>query len=181
MKEVEVKVKIDSVEDIKADLEAKGFSFSEPVIQEDAIFSDEETAKRFDEFVSDTNFLRIRKTKGKVIFTLKRPQTNELDCIEREIEVNNEKQLEDIINYLGYQKVIEVKKKRRIAKKDDYELSLDEVEGLGNFLEVEHMVGMDMDSQKDQEDIWKFLSDLGVNKKDEVTRGYDTLTYLKNK
>jgi adenylate cyclase class 2 len=178
MKEVEIKVKIENLEEIKTKLEKLGFVFSSVVTQNDTIFTDPETAKKFDTFVSDVNFLRIREQGDKNLFTLKRSLTGELDCIERELEFNDKEQMKDIIKYLGYEEVIKVNKTRSISKKGDYELSLDSVEGLGDFLEVEHMVEMDIDSKKAQENMWKFLSNLGLNQKDEVTRGYDTLIYL---
>ena len=181
MKEVEVKVKIKSIKEIQTKLENSGFEFSSPVIQKDVIFTDPQTAKKFDTFVSDVNFLRIREQGDKIIFTLKRPQTGELDCIEREIEFKNIKQMKDIIKYLGYEEVVTVYKTRSIAKKGSYEISLDSVKNLGDFIEVEHIVDMDVDSKKAQEDMWDFLSKLGIDQKDEVTRGYDTLTYIAGK
>ena len=74
-----------------------------------------------------------------------------------------------------------VYKTRSIAKKGSYEISLDSVKNLGDFIEVEHIVDMDVDSKKAQEDMWDFLSKLGIDQKDEVTRGYDTLTYIAGK
>ncbi|MFC1720945.1 CYTH domain-containing protein [Patescibacteria group bacterium] len=86
MKEVEIKVKVENIEDLKLKLEKLGFVFSDSVIQNDTVFTDKQTAKQYDTFVSDVNFLRIREQGDKILFTLKRPQTGELDCIEREIE-----------------------------------------------------------------------------------------------
>lgn len=182
MKEVEVKIKIDNPEAVKTVLEKRGFVFSKPVTQKDIIFADVDTIKKFDQFVSNVNFLRIRETGGKILFTLKRPQTNELDSIECEIEVNDAKKLEDIIQYLGYEKAVEVKKTRATAKHGDYEILLDHVEGLGDFLEVEKIISLDEDSEKTQQEILSFLKDVGIKTDDsQVTRGYDTLVYLENK
>ncbi len=181
MKEVEVKVKISSIEEVKSLFEEKGFVFSEPITQSDAIFTDPETAKKFDQFVSNINFLRIRKEKDRTLFTLKRPKKNELDCIEREVTISDAKQMEDMIEYMGYEKVVEVIKTRQKAKHETYEVLLDTVEGLGHFVEVEHLVDMDTDSEEAQKQIWDFLSEIGLKKADEVTRGYDTLMYIKLK
>lgn len=181
MKEVEVKVKINSVGDVKKDLEEKGFSFSLPIEQRDVIYANPKILPSYDKFTTSSDFLRVRRTKDKNYFTFKRPQTGELDVIERETEISNPEQVEDILKFLGFEKAVNVNKKRMIAKRGDYEVSLDEVEGLGSFLEVEKIVDMETDSIKVQEEIWEFLAGFGIDRKDEITRGYDTLVYLKNK
>lgn len=181
MKEVEIKVKVQDIEELKIKLEKLGFVFAPVVTQNDTIFTDPETAKTFDALVSNVNFLRTREQEGRLILTLKRPQTGEMDCIERETEFSNLDQMKDIIDYLGYEKVVNVNKKRSIAKKEGYEISLDSVEGLGDFLEVESMVPMDTDGVETQKEMWKFLIKLGLDQKDEVIRGYDTLVYLASK
>ena len=86
---------------------------------------------------------------------------------------------QDIINYLGYKQVIEVNKVRRKTKYKDFEICLDQVEGLGSFIEVEKM--SDQDASVVQEELFEFLKQLGIREQDQVHKGYDTLLFEKNK
>ncbi len=70
-KEIEVKAKVSDMSALRTKLESLGCVFGEPVVQEDAIFVDFDGD--FTAFMPQTNFLRIRKAKGKIIFTLKQP------------------------------------------------------------------------------------------------------------
>ena len=179
MKEVEVKVKINNLDEVEKKFNRIGVVFSDVVVQEDYVYTRPKVASNMDSIVKNENILRIRKAKGKIIFTLKRPQDESLNKIEKELEISDDAQMRDILEYLGYVKAIEVKKKREIGKYEDYEISLDEVEDLGTFFEVEAMVEMEEDSIAVQSKIWEFLSTLGIKKEDEVIKGYDVLKFLK--
>jgi adenylate cyclase class IV len=52
---------------------------------------------------------------------------------------------------------------------------LDQVKGLGNFIEVEKF--STDDTFKIQEELFRFLETLGVKRKDRVLHGYDVLVY----
>ncbi len=177
-KEIEVKAKVKSFEEIKAKLEELGCTFTEPVIQDDTIFvnfdSDFAGIKP-----ADANFLRIRKAKGKILFTLKRDGKNELDCIEREVEISDADQFRDSLEFMGYHAVVQVSKTRVKTKYNDMEICLDEVKNLGSFIEVEKIASGDSDII--QNELFTFLESLGVSKEDRVFKGYDTLLYIKQK
>ena len=177
MHEIEVKAKIADKEAVKKQLEKLRCVFSEPVRQEDSIYSD--PAIPFEIFKSDINLLRIRKEGRKTIFTLKRPQKNEQDAIEHETEIQNGEEMAAAIELLGFKKMVEVKKTRETAKYQNYTICLDEVEGLGSFIEAETFSDTG-DPEKIQEEIFKFLLSLGVKPEDRIIEGYDTLVYLKN-
>ena len=70
-------------------------------------------------------------------------------------------------------------KKRRKCRYNEYEVCLDEVEGLGNFIEVEKIT--EGEGEVIQRELFNFLMKLGVNKEDKIEQGYDTLMYNKNK
>jgi adenylate cyclase class 2 len=82
---------------------------------------------------------------------------------------------------MGYKSAVKINKVRRKAKHLGYEICVDEVEGLGTFIEVEKVTDDCEDSKEVQKELFHFLESLGVNKNDVVMRGYDTLIYLKNK
>jgi len=78
---------------------------------------------------------------------------------------------------LNYEQTVEVHKKRIKTSYKDYEICLDEVAGLGSFIEVEKM--SDENGEKVQKELFDFLKTLGVSKEDRVFNGYDTLIWLK--
>jgi adenylate cyclase, class 2 len=176
-KEIEVKVKVGDFTHLLGKLSGLGCRFSEPVWQEDKIFTNFPDAE-FAKFKPGINFLRIRKSGGKTLFTLKQSLVNELEGIEKEVEVNDAKELEEMLELMGYHEAVQVTKTRRKTRYKDYEICLDEVEGLGSFVELEKIT--DEDSEKVQSEMIDFLLDLGVEAKDRVLNGYDTLVWLKN-
>jgi adenylate cyclase class 2 len=179
-KEIEVKAKVSSFQDVRKQLEQLGCIFSDTVRQEDDIFVDFEGD--FTQLKLGVNFLRIRTEhkagNTRILFTLKQPQTNELDCIEKETEIADARQLEDTLVLMGYHKAISVYKNRTKTKYKDMEICLDEVDHLGSFIEVEKITEGDGDAV--QEELFNFLETLGVKREDRVINGYDTLMYRHN-
>ena len=176
MKEIEVKARVKDFSGLLQKLEALGCTFSPVTEQTDRIFISEHgsiPAKRGE------NVLRIREQSGKFIFTLKQPQTNQLDCIEEEIEISDPEALIRIMKILKFRESVSVKKKRRTTKYRDYTICLDEVEGLGSFIEVEKF--SDEDAATIQKELFQFLETLGVTKADQETNGYDVILYQKGK
>ena len=174
--EIEVKAKVRNLDDLVSKLKEIGCVLNEPVVQDDCIYNKKgvDIRKGYD----GSPILRIRKQGEKIIFTLKKNRSNELDCIEKEIEVSDKDILKDILELLDYENTIEVHKKRQRGKYGDYEICLDEVEGLGFFIEVEKM--SDEDGEKVQNELFDFLKKLGIEDEDRVFYGYDTLVWLKN-
>lgn len=175
-KEIEVKAKIKDLGSVRSTLENLGCVFSDSVTQDDIYFVNFDDD--FSVFKTKANFLRIRKTRGKIIFTLKQPQSNELDCIEKEFEISDEQQCREAIEIMGYHEVVRVSKTRARCSYNGIEISLDDVQGLGAFIEVERIT--DEDANKVQDELFTFLQTLGVNKDDKIMQGYDTQIYIKN-
>ncbi len=178
-KEVEVKVKVSNLDPVIKRLTDLGCTFSKPVIQRDITFVDGDYGP-YDEFQRGKNILRIRDEDGKFIFTLKQPDTNEFDAIEHETEIKNPTELREMLILMGYKPVVEIVKKRVRASYENYEICLDKVDDLGSFVEVEKIIDKG-DAQTVQYEIVGFLNELGVDTKDRVVHGYDTLIYMKQK
>lgn len=174
--EIEVKAKVRDLNELILKLKEIGVSLNEPVVQDDCIYNKKGIDLR--SHSHGTSVLRIREQMGRTVFTLKKNRSNDLDCIEKEVEVSSKKELEEIILLLDYEKTVEVHKKRQRGKYKDYEICLDEVEGLGFFIEVEKI--SDEDGEKVQRELFDFLKQLGVKDKDRVLIGYDSLMWLKN-
>jgi adenylate cyclase class 2 len=181
MKEVEIKAKIASIAELKERLTDLGCFFSKPVMQEDAIFLPQ--GVKYTEIKKGTPVVRIRSSAGLVTLTLKKRIETEIELIkiEKEVIVNNKEAAIEIIEQLGFYKVIEVNKEREECSLDGLTVCLDAVQGLGNFIEVEKLSAED-DTSNTQEELLIFLNTLGITKHDAVSKGYDTLIYeLKNR
>ncbi len=176
-KEIEVKAKVADLQILKSKLESLGCIFLQPLIQNDTTFVLSSYGP-YERFNPGHNILRIREQNGKFLFTLKQPQKNELDCIEKETEINNPVELRGALELMGYHEAIKINKVRVKTKYKDMEICLDEVEGLGSFIEVEKLT--EGDGEKIQNESFDFLETLGVKREDRVEHGYDTLIYLKN-
>lgn len=174
--EIEVKAKVRDFELIKNKLVNIGCKLSEPIIQNDYIY----TIKGLDinKGYNNSPVLRIREQNGKYIFTLKKNRNNELDCIEKELEISNKEIMQEIFELMGYESNVSVHKSRIKCNYNEYEICLDEVEDLGSYIEVEKI--SDDDGEKVQNELFDFLQTLGVLKEDRVFNGYDTLIWLKN-
>ncbi len=179
-KEIEVKIKVDNFTELKEKLEKLGCEFSQPIFQDDTVFINYD--RPFLEFTPADVFLRIRKQihntgEHKNILTLKQGQ--EMDHIEHEVEVHDVSKMTDILNSIGFKDAnVNVNKHRQKGHLNDYEVCLDQVEGLGAFIELEMIT--DEDSKKVQNEMISFLVNLGLNEENRVMNGYDTLIYLKN-
>ena len=78
---------------------------------------------------------------------------------------------------LGWKPEVEVKKTRKKAKMGEYELCLDRVENLGDYLEIEKLTEDNVDPVKVVAELYGILEPFGLSKKDEESRGYDTLMW----
>ena len=106
-REIEVKARVSDLGEIRKKLEELGYQFREPIEQDDMVFVNYDGD--FTVYPDGTNFLRIRKTKGKSYFTLK--QGRELASIEREVEISDPEQMKDALMYMGYHEAVRVEKK----------------------------------------------------------------------
>lgn len=176
MKEVEVKAKINNPDNLTTQLKDLGCELGDPIIQNDIIFLP--AGLSYEDDLLGRNILRIRKTDGRIVFTLKQPQSNELDCIEKELEIGDVENMEEILKLVGFYEAVRVNKTRVKCKYKDYKICIDKVEELGDFIEVEKIT--DEDAAKVQDELFDFLQSIGVDKDDREVHGYDTLMYNKN-
>lgn len=165
-----------NIEEIKTKLLALGCVLSDPIIQNDVTFVDGNYGQ-YEKFQPGKNVLRIRESNGKFLFTLKQPQSNELDAIERETEVKDPEEFKEALLLMGYKPVVEIHKTRVKTNFGDYEICIDEVEKLGSFIEVEKITDNE-NAELVQKELFDFLTSLGVDPQNRVLHGYDTLIYL---
>ena len=178
-KEIEVKARIGDADAVAQKLIGLGCKFAEPVEQLDTIFVDDNYGV-FDESQLGKNVLRIRESGGKFLFTIKQPQSNEMDAIEHETIIADPVEFRKALELMGYHEAVQVKKVRQKTSYNNWEVNLDEIEGLGSFIEVESITD-ESDAEKVQNELFSFLQTLGVKPEDRTNHGYDTLIYKKLK
>jgi adenylate cyclase class 2 len=179
MYEVEVKAYLKDRKGILEKLLNLGCVFSEELHQIDHIFIPENI-----DFPPpfDVPVLRIRKQNKKHIFTMKISQSNRQDCIEKELEILDGDKMLEIVKFLKYKQVPVVDKKRIKTNLNEIEICIDEVLGLGEFIEVEKIVNNENaeDRKEIQLGLINFLEELGVNKEDHLLGSkYDIMLFEK--
>ena len=178
MKEIEVKAHLKDPEKVSKKLIELGCVLSEPVRQIDTVYA--KVIGNVTEYIKNDHFLRIReKSDGRFIFTVKKPISFEmLTKCEHETEILNPKELEQAIFLMGYKIANKVIKLRRKANLREFEICIDEVEGLGRFIEIEKMSEGDMHAVR--RELNELLASLGVSPEDEVHKGYDIMAIEQN-
>lgn len=179
MYEVEIKAKLNNREEIMEKLHSMGCVFGDELHQIDYIFIPEKES-----FPPPLGVpvLRVRKQNESHLFTLKIPQSSRQDCIEKEFEISDGNEMLEVIKLIGYKQVPTVEKKRIKTTLQDMEIVLDLVKGLGEFIEIEKIVETsDPEARaRIQEELFSFLSDLGITKEDHVVDGkYDIMLFEK--
>jgi len=136
--EIEAKLKVDSLQEIKRKLTELGAEFLEEQLQTDYYFDDAETT-----LTESDRCLRLRRQmvgkSEKFFLTYKgaREKDEFKKRQEIEIEVGDADSAQKLLSALGYEKVLVFEKKRRIWRLGECEVSLDELPLLGGFVEIE--------------------------------------------
>lgn len=141
---------------------------------------EEQSATYFKSKLKDmkNEWLRIRREDKHIVLNYKK----KTDGIVKEYEVNidNEENLKKIFNNLDFYEVGKVNKYRvAYLYKDKYEVSFDDVENLGLFIEFE-LKRYDKDYVNEYEDLIKLLYELNININNIEKRRYPDMIILDN-
>ena len=173
MREIEVKARLRNKELFLQKASEKGIVFGEPTIQDDMTYEAE--TPRDDPTYT---IFRIRKQGDKILLTMKyKASSRSRDNHERETTIGNAEEVADMLERVGYMRGIQIRKSRQIAKHNDLELCLDEVDGLGTFVEVEKLAEAEADVDAIQAELWHLLLELGIGPDDRTHKGYDILMH----
>ena len=174
--EIEIKARLRDREETIRQLEARGCVFDAISIQDDTVFV--QKTGSLAEYLSNDVFMRIRIQNGdRTILTAKKPVRKSAEVLvkhEHETVVESAEQTKAILELLGYTAAVHTVKSRQAGHVGEYEVCLDEIEGLGSFIELEKM-GDAADAEHIQAHMGEFLVSLGVAPEDRVTKGYDIL------
>ena len=116
---------------------------------------------------------RIRKTNNTCYVTYKKQHFKGKLWIysdEYETKIEDYDTIKKIISLLGLEPLITVHNKRKIYKYKEYEIELEDVEGLGIFIEVER-ISNDKDEMKVKEEIRDFIRNLKLKDVKELNIG----------
>jgi adenylate cyclase class 2 len=82
-------------------------------------------------------FARLRTVAGEHWFTVKRPITDVRTCVEHQCRVSDREAMHNAILMMGFRPTIQIVKTRRSGRIGELKVCLDDVHGLGLFLELE--------------------------------------------
>ncbi|CAB3287961.1 Adenylate cyclase [Methanocaldococcus lauensis] len=171
MIEVEIKVKIDNKDEIIEKLKKFGFKFIKKKFQEDIYFNGIDR-----DFRKTDEALRIRDDDGTFFITYKGPKLDNISKTREEIEVKIEdkEKMRLILKKLGFKEVLPIRKIREIYKKGDIIASIDNVEGLGLFLELEKSISDSEITKKDEilNELLDLLKSLNISKDKIIRKSY---------
>lgn len=131
--EVEVKVACNDLDELKIRLMERGARVIDEVAQEDVYL-----AHPCRDFGRSDEALRIRRSGEEWRLTYKGPKLDEETKTREEMEIGVDPKVRNILEKVGFEEVMTVRKSRIVLMLDAIEVSLDRVEGLGNFVELEY-------------------------------------------
>lgn len=117
--------------------------------------------------------LRIRFGKD-MSLTYKGPKLDKMSKTREEIVVSiaDVDQTSAILKALGFDEVARIAKHREVYRLDDFMIMIDNVFGLGIFMEIEASVPKDSDYRSAQDRIFELVDRLGLKKEDTIRESY---------
>lgn len=173
MIEVEVKAKIDNFEDMREKLNNLGAVKTKEEFQEDIYFN-----SPIVDFAKTDEALRIRTTKQNnekhIFITYKGAKIDSKSKTREEIEfgIEDSEKCAKTFEHIGFKKVSTVRKNREYYAYKNFEISLDDVEGLSPYMEIEIGLEDGNDYQQSQDSIFEVFEQLGI------TDGFERTSYL---
>ncbi|PKP54449.1 MAG: class IV adenylate cyclase [Candidatus Altiarchaeales archaeon HGW-Altiarchaeales-3] len=167
MLEVEIKARIADVsklDEIRNKLKSLNAKFIKTEIQEDIYF-----AHPTRDFGKTDEAIRVRKIDNDYFLTYKGPRIDKETKTREEIEILVEKDITKILKKLCFAEWRCVKKTRETYKLDGLTICLDDVFGIGNFIEIES------GDYGDKEKIFEMLGKLGVDREECIREAYTEL------
>jgi adenylate cyclase class 2 len=154
MLEVEVKARIKDPGQLKAVMDLiQGWDEGPTLEQEDLYFSHPGRD------LSETDeALRIRRVGDLYYLTYKGPKLDSVSKTRRELEARVDEGIKGILQSLGFSPVAKVRKTRRVFERGGTSLMIDDVEGLGKFVELESASG----DRASVRDLLSILESLGL-------------------
>lgn len=167
MYEVEVKVPAD-LASVRARLEHLGADRRGTTEQVDTYYDHPVRS-----FAATDEALRVRREDGRAALTYKGPKVDAASKTRREAEtdIDDPDAADELLRGVGFEPAGEVRKTRVRFAIDDYTVTLDAVEGLGEFVEVE-AAGAEAAIESLREGAYDLLERLGLDPSEQVRASY---------
>lgn len=161
--EIEIKAKIQNPDDIEKKIISLGGCFKKEVVEQDIYLNHPNR-----DFAQTDEALRLRRVEGKTFLTYKGPKLDKITKTREEInlKIDDFQKACDTFRKLGFNEVLPITKKRRYLSLPPYEIMIDDVDGIGNYMEVEKQGNYDPD------ELFKFIEKLGVKRGQTETKSY---------
>ncbi|MEM2899892.1 MAG: class IV adenylate cyclase [Thermoplasmata archaeon] len=166
MLEIEIKAYIDDFQKVQKKIEEIGAKFVNSKLEIDSYYNIQTR-----NFAQTDEALRIRES-DECTLTYKGPKVDSSTKTREEInvKVDDANELKKIFSRLGFIFISEVRKERMKYILNDFEITLDNVSGLGNFVEVE-IKGEAWELDEKRKSAFELMSKLGLHK-------YERKSYL---
>jgi len=127
------------------------------------------------DFKETDEVLRVREVGGGFVLTYKGPRVSVKTKTREEAEAEVSGDVFEILKKLGFGGAFRLRKKRRVYELEGFEVVLDDVEGLGRYIEAESK------NPDDEDRIRELLMGLGASEDELTTKTYIELLEEKNK
>jgi len=178
MQEIEMKFQMNNLKDVRETLENLGCKFSEELKQKDVIFVPDIKNTIVEE---GAIFIRIRNVNDKIELNLKKRAKKIMESKEIEFEVNDFDGAYDFIKTLGFEEWVTVEKKRITTNYKEFNICIDEVKGLGEFVEIEIITSEENKADYYENEIIKVCQELSIDPNNRINSHYDTMINELNK
>lgn len=129
-----------------------------------------------------TEYFRIRRKDTKSFITYKKDKFKGkrwLYADEYELEISDPKNMEMILKMLKMKSLVTIDNIRTFYYYKNYEIVLEDVKGLGLFLEIERLNANKERPERIREEIFKLIEDIGMKVSPEMKAGKPELMYNK--
>lgn len=181
--EIEIQVQVERIEPLLAFLQSQG-QFQKEAHQKDEYFSPGD--KDYLKTRPVKEWLRLREANGTATINYKDWHYNEAGksenyCTEYETKIGDYEQLHRILTALGFTPIVRVEKVRKTYSYKDFEIAIDSVKGLGEFVEVEYCESEHIhDAKRVTADMVAFLKEVGCGTIRGNSTGYPFLLLFPN-
>lgn len=167
--EVEIKCPVNNLEDIEFELISKKAQLSEIVMQRDHYYNHPSK-----DYSKTDEALRIREEGDCFFLTYKGPKLDELSKsrLECNLKIDNFTTMNEILIALGFTYVLVVLKERKSYKIDDIVISLDRIEGLGDFVELELQIETEEELVKARKRLTSQAKIFSINTNSQIRESY---------
>lgn len=158
-----------------------GFTRADKLREKDVYFNGaDRDFMKTDEALRLRSYENLTKQIEETVITYKGPKLDTVSNTRREYEtqIGDIEVMENLLSALGYRAVFQVEKTRQEwilsvgSDEPQITLCLDEVEGLGAFLELETLVEKDEDKDAALDGLLAILDDFGISQKNLTRKSY---------